>query len=63
MGCHYSDRFAAIDSPAVPGAWQGFTLPVFSGTLAALHYTTRGVYRECRNHVYKPHKKVLPWDS
>jgi hypothetical protein len=49
MGRHYSDRVAAIDSPAVAGTWQGFTLPVFSGTLAALHFTTPAVNRGCRN--------------
>jgi hypothetical protein len=49
MGGHYSDRVAVIDSPEPAGAWQGFTLPVFSGTLAALHFTTPGVNRGCRN--------------
>jgi hypothetical protein len=39
MERHYSDRIAAIDSPAPAGAWQGFTLPVFSGTLA--HFISR----------------------
>jgi hypothetical protein len=30
-------------------ASQDFTLPVFSGTLAALHFTTPGFCRGCRN--------------